>query len=151
MSDGTKDYLLSQIHRHKAQADEILAEAEKVGRDNTPEETSEFEQHMKQITDLQLEVKKLDDREEMRKRLEAIGAVTEIATADVEEVQAKSLGEAVISSAEYKAVMESVRGGGMPKFTLPTIELKATGDPPILTSDGSNASAMPPTRSSRPR
>lgn len=140
--DALRNHLLGKMHKAKARAQDILDENEKLGKDETPEQLAEIKDITAEIQDTQLEIKKMDDRDEMRKTLEGLGTVSEIASTEVEQIEAKSVGQAVVSSAEYKAVVETAkRTGSMPRFTLPTIELKAAGDP-VLTSDGSNSDAI---------
>lgn len=140
--ESLRNHLLGKMHRLKARAQEILDENERLGKEETPEQVEEFKSITAEIEGIQVEVKKLDDREEMRKTLESLGTVSEIASTETQQVEAKSVGEAVVNSPEYKAVVETAkRTGTTPKFTLPTIELKAAGDP-VLSTDGNNSDAI---------
>jgi HK97 family phage major capsid protein len=144
VSDGTRDFLLGRMHKLKAQAQEILDTNEREGRDESPEQVEQIKKLSTEIAELQVEVKKLDDRENLRKELESLGTITEVAQPDVETVAAKTLGEALVRSPQYKSVIEQAKRDGFPRFSMPTIELKAVQDA-ILESDGSNADAIAPT------
>lgn len=144
MANATRDYILGKMHKLKAQAQDVLDENERTGKDETPEQLEQIKSITEEIQALSLEVKAMDDRDEMRKSLEALGTVTETAMPDVEQVEAKSLGEAVVRSPQYKAIVDQARKDGFPKFTLPTIEMKAVSGA-VLESDGDNADAIAPT------
>ncbi len=143
MSD-TKEYLLAEVKRRHDAAQGILDAAEKGARENTPEELAEVEALMKRVEEHKVELKRIDDREEMRARLESLGTVAQIATQEAVEVQAKSIGDAFIRSAEYQAVVKEANDNGFPKFELPMIEMKAAGDP-VLESGDNNNDAIAPT------
>jgi hypothetical protein len=107
---------------------------------------SEWSSNMKSITQDQVEIKSIEQKEEMKAQLDAIGAITEIATQDPEvEVRAATIGEAFINSVHYKAaVAEFKRTGEFPSgFKIPAMNLKAAGDPTLI-STGSNADAIRP-------
>ncbi len=143
MSD-TKEYLLAEIKRRHEAAEAILDAAESGARENTPEELGEVEALMKRVEEHKVELKRIEDREEMRARLESLGTVAQVASQEAVEVKAKSVGDAFVTSAEYKAVLQEARDNGFPKFELPLIEMKAAGDP-VLESDSSNNDAIAPT------
>jgi len=144
MGDSIREHLLGEIKKRHERAQEILGTAEREVRDLNEEERSEFEALTKRIEEHKLEVKRIEDREDMKRKLEALGAVSEIATQEVKEVPARNIGEALTKSVDYQAVIEQARKEGMPKFTLPTFEVKAPGDP-VLESGGTNQDAIAPT------
>lgn len=140
----TKDYLLGKIKQAVEACKALEAEAEKQDRDMTDDELAEFKANVAKIEDWQVEVKRIEDREEMRKQLDALGSVAHVATAEAEQVPAKSIGEAFVQSSEYKAILDETVRTGMPRFETGPIEMKAAGDP-VLESDGTNADAIAPT------
>lgn len=140
----TKDYLLGEIKKLNDRAQAIVDTAEKAVRDNTEEEMEEIKSILTKIEEKKLEVARIERHEATKAQLAALGAVTETVSQEPVQVQAKTPGDAVVNSAEYQAVVKQANAEGMPKFTLPTIELKAvTGA--VLESDGNNNDAIAPT------
>src|SRR3972149_12178347 len=119
MGDSIREHLLGEIKKRHERAQEILGTAEREVRDLNEEERSEFEALTKPSEEHKLEVKRIEDREDMKRKLEALGAVSEIATQEVKEVPARNIGEALTKSVDYQAVIEQARKEGLPKFTLP--------------------------------
>lgn len=147
MTNEVKEHLLGKVKNLTDRNKSILDEAEKSVRDLTDEENDEFRRNLKEVTGHQVEIKAIEDREAMRAQLDAIGAITEVATQDPDAVavEAKSIGEAFIASAHYKAgVSEFKRTGEYPSgFKLPAINVKAPGDATLI-STGNNADAVRP-------
>lgn len=145
MSD-TKDYLIGEVKRLHAKAQDILDTAEKAVRDLTEEETAEVKATMARVEEHRVELKRIEDREGLREQLDRLGTVTEIASAEAEVVEAKSPGDAFTRSPDYQAILKEIQSSGMPRFDNLVVEMKAAGDP-VLESDGTpgNSTAIAPT------
>lgn len=144
MSD-TKEYLLDQIAKRVEKAKEINAEAEHSLRELTEGEQTEIAGLVKQVEEAQIEVKRIEDRENLAAQLEALGTVSSVASSEAVAVPARSIGEAFTHSSEYQAILGQAMAGGMPKFDMPTIEMKAAAGDPNLESDSSTGTAIAPT------
>jgi len=141
---NTKEYLLGEIKRRLEECKAITAKADSEARDLTEEEASEIKARMARVEEQKIEVKRMEDREKLDLQLEALGTVTAEATVETVEVNAKSVGEAFVKSKEYVAIVKQAVEGGLPDFRMPTIELKAAGDP-VLESTSTNGDAIAPT------
>lgn len=140
----TKDYLLGEIKKLHDRAQGIVDTAEKAVRDNTEEEMEEIKSIMTKVEEKKLEVARIERHEATKAQLAALGSVTEVVSQEPVKVQAKTAGEALTRSAEYQAVLKQANAEGFPKFTLPTIEMKAVAGA-VLESDGTNNDAIAPT------
>jgi HK97 family phage major capsid protein len=140
----TKEYLLAEIKKRLDRARELTDTADKAVRDLTEEETTEIKSLMTRVEEHKIEVKRIEDREALNDQLDSLGMVAQVATQETVEVPAKTIGEALTKSKDYQAIVAEAARSGMPQFSLPTIELKAAGDP-VLESTGDNATAIAPT------
>ncbi|MGH2596130.1 MAG: phage major capsid protein [Actinomycetota bacterium] len=142
MSESVKEHLLGKLKALTDRNKAILEEAEAGHRDLLDAETTEFQTNMKQIEEARVEIKGIEDREEMKAQLDALSVVTEIAEQEPTiQVKARTPGDAVINSAEYKAIIDRYHSEGMPQFGNLRIEHKTAGDP-VLLSDGQNQTAV---------
>ena len=124
-----KEYLLSQIKSLSDRCQGLLDTAAAGARDLTEDETTEFKSTMTRIEEHRIEVKKIEDREAMKAQLEALKVEPVAIQEPVVEVEAKTIGDALVRSPEYKAVIaEFKRTGNFPQFTMPPVMLKAAGD-----------------------
>src|SRR5262245_58810727 len=123
-AENTKDYLLGQIKHLAEKSAGILAEGDSAGG-VTAEQQTEVDGYLGRIEEHKVEVKRIEDREEMQARLEALGTVSDVAVTE-ESVPANDPGRAVIQSKAYQAVIsEYKRTGQMPRFDNLVIEMKA--------------------------
>jgi len=144
MPSEAKDYLLAEIKKRLDRCKEITADADKGMRELTDEETAEIKANMTRVEEHKVEVKRIEDRESLNKQLEDLGTVTHEATTNESvEIKARTIGEAFIRSPEYQALCKSAVEGGLPDFRMPTIEMKAAGDP-VLESTSNNGDAIAP-------
>jgi HK97 family phage major capsid protein len=143
MGADTKEYLAGEIKRRTEAAQKILDDAEREVRDNTEEELAEVKALMGRVEEHKVELKRIEDRDGLRKQLEDLGTVTQIATAEAVQVPAKSVGEALTRSSEYQALIAEAKANGFPKFEMPMIEVKAAGDPVLESGDNNNDAIAP--------
>jgi HK97 family phage major capsid protein len=147
MGDEVKQHLLGKIKSLTEKNKALLDVAQEAHRDLTDDEMAEWGSNMKSITQDQVEVKSIEQKEQMQAQLDAIGAITEIATQDPEpiELRGMSIGEAFVNSVHYKAAVgEFKRTGEFPSgFKIPALDVKAAGDATLI-STGNNADAIRP-------
>jgi len=141
---NTKEYLLAEIKRRVEECKAITAKADAEARDLTEEETSEIKAKMARVEEHKIEVQRMEDRELLEKQLESLGTVTTEPITEAVEIKARTIGEAFVMSSEYRAIVKQAVEGGLPDFRMPTIEMKAAGDP-VLESTSNNADAIAPT------
>lgn len=145
MSTDAREYLYGDIAKKKTRVDELMALADREARDNTPEEMAEITGNMTRIKEHQLEIKRIDDRANLREQMELLSGLGGDKPASVEaSPAARTPGEAFVQSAEYKGLVSEAKEHGMRKFPTMAIEFKAEGDSPVLTSDFTNADAIMP-------
>jgi HK97 family phage major capsid protein len=144
MTNHEKEFHLGEVKKFTARAQEILDRADAEHRDVTDDEDTEYKSFMGRVKESRVRIEQIEGNEARREQLKALGTVPEVASTETVEVKARSVGEAFTKSADYQRVLELAKAEGMPKFELPTIEMKAAGDP-VLESTGDNATAIAPT------
>lgn len=102
MSQTAKEYLKSEMNRLLDEAKTITAKAEAEGRDVTDDEKGQVEKLLDVAAQHQARIKKIEDTEDLRDRVEKISDQFN-QPADPDEAEPTSMGDAFVKSQGYRA------------------------------------------------
>lgn len=131
MTMETRDYLLGQISKLTGEVKSIMDEAEAAGADLTDTQQDGIKGRFERIEDLKVEVKRIEDREEMQKHLAALGTISDVATTDDQATEPDTFAQGFAESKRYQTfVSEYARTNSIPQHGWGDLfEIKAPGDP----------------------